>query len=42
MQKIEFICDIGTVESYLGKWGKIAIFSNNVAEILSKSMREER
>ena len=32
MQKIEFIGDIGIVQSYLGKWGKRVNFSNGIAE----------
>ena len=41
MQKIEFICDMGIVQSYLGNWGKRVNFGNGVAEILTKSMREK-
>ena len=41
MQKIEFIGDIGTVQSYLGKWKKIVNFDNTVAKIARKSMREK-
>ena len=42
LQKIEFIGDIGTVQSYLEKWGKRVNFGNGVAEITRKSMRESK
>ena len=42
MQKIEFIGDIATVQSYLGKWGNRVNFGNNVVEITRKSMRESK
>ena len=42
LQKIEFIGDIGTVQSYLEKWGKRVNFGNGVAEIARKSMRESK
>ena len=41
LQKIEFIGDIGTVQSYLGKWKKIVNFDNTVAKIARKSMRKK-
>ena len=31
-----FICDIGTVQSYLENWGKRVNFGNSVAKILTK------
>ena len=36
MQKTEFIGVIGTVQSYLKKWGKRLNFGNNVAKIARK------
>ena len=36
MQKTEFIVVIGTVQSYLPKWGERLNFSNGVAEIARK------
>ena len=39
---MEFICDTGTVESYLGKWGKRVNFGNIATKILTKSMRENK
>ena len=41
LQKIKFIGDIGTVQSYLGKWKKKVNFDNTVAKIARKSMREK-
>ena len=38
---MEFIWDIGTVQSYLAWWRKRVNFGNGVAKILTKSMREE-
>ena len=35
--KMEFIGVIGTVQSYLAKWGKRLNFGNGVAEIARKS-----
>ena len=37
---LEFICVIGTVTTYLGKWGKRVNFGNGVAEIQQKYERE--
>ena len=37
---LEFICIIGVVPTYLGKWGKRVNFSNGVAEIQQKYERE--
>ena len=42
MQKTEFIVVIGTVQSYLVKWGERLNFGNTVAEIVRKSMREKK
>ena len=42
MQKTEFIVVIGTVQSYLAKWGERLNFGNIVAEIVRKSMREKK
>ena len=39
LQKIEFIGDIGTVQSYLKKWGKRVNFDNGVPKIARKSKR---
>ena len=36
----EFICVIGTVPTYLGKWGKRVNFGNGIAEIQQKYERE--
>ena len=36
MQKTEFIVVIGTVQSYLAKWGEKLNFDNSVAEIAKK------
>ena len=36
----EFICVVGTVSTYLGKWGKIVNFGNSVVEIQQKYERE--
>ena len=36
----EFICVVGTVSTYLEKWGKIVNFGNSVAEIQQKYERE--
>ena len=36
----DFICVIGTVPTYLGKWGKRVNFGNGVAEIQQKYERE--
>ena len=36
LQKIMFICDMGTFQNYLGNWGKRVNFGNGVAEILTK------
>ena len=36
MQKTEFIVVIGTVQSYLAKWGKKLNFNNGIAEIAKK------
>ena len=33
---------IGTVQSYLAKWGERLNFGNTVAEIVRKSMREKK
>ena len=41
LQKIKFIVDIGTVQSYLEKWKKIVNFDNTVAKIARKSMRKK-
>ena len=38
---LEFICVIGTVLTYLGKWGKRVNFGNGIAEIQQKYEREE-
>ena len=38
---LEFICIIGVVPTYLGKWGKRVNFSNGVAEIQQKYEREK-
>ena len=40
MLNSEFICVIGTVPTYLGKWGKRVNFSNDVVEIQQKYERE--
>ena len=40
MQEIEFIWDIGTVNSYLENWGKRMNFGNSVTEIQQKYERE--
>ena len=42
MQKTEFIIVIGTVQSYLAKWGKRLNFGDTIAEIMRKSMREKK
>ena len=42
MQKTEFIVVIGTVQSYLAKWGERLDFGNIVAEMVRKSMREKK
>ena len=42
MQKIEFIGDISTVQSYLEKWGKRVNLGNGGAEIARKIMRESK
>ena len=39
---LEFICDIGTVSSYLGNWEKRVNFDNGVAEILTKVWERKR
>ena len=36
----KFICVIGTVPTYLGKWGEKMNFGNTVAEIQQKYERE--
>ena len=36
----KFICVIGTVPTYLGKWGEKVNFGNTVAEIQQKYERE--
>ena len=41
-KKIEFIVVIGTVQSYLANWGEGLNFSNIIAEIVRKSMREKK
>ena len=41
LQKIMFICDMGTVQNYLGDWGKRVNFGNSVAKILTKVWREK-
>ena len=38
--KLEFICVIGIVPTYLGKWGKRVNFGNSVTEIQQKYKRE--
>ena len=38
--KLEFICIISTVPTYLGKWGRRVNFSNGVTEIQQKYERE--
>ena len=38
--KLEFICVIGIVPTYLGKWGKRVNFGNSVTEIQQKYERE--
>ena len=40
MLNSDFICVIGTVPTYLGKWGKWVNFSNGVVEIQQKYERE--
>ena len=40
MLNLKFICVIGTVPTYLGKWGEKVNFSNTVAEIQQKYGRE--
>ena len=42
LQKTEFIGNIGTVQSYLEKWGKRVNFNNDVAEIARKGMRKSK
>ena len=39
---MEFIVVIGTVQSYLAKWGEKLNFGNTVVEIVRKSMREKK
>ena len=36
----EFICVIGAIPTYLGKWGKRVNFGNSVAKIQQKYERE--
>ena len=36
LQKIMFICDMGTFQNYLGNWGKRVNFGNGIAKILTK------
>ena len=38
----EFICDIGTVSSYLGNWEKRVNFGNGIAEIQQKYERKRK
>ena len=38
---LEFICVIGTILTYLGKWGKRVNFSNGVAELQQRYEREK-
>ena len=38
--KLEFICIIGTVSTYLEKWGKRVNFGNGITEIQQKYERE--
>ena len=40
MLNLEFICVIGTILTYLGKWGKRVNFGNGVAKIQQKYERE--
>ena len=40
MLNSDFICVIGTVPTYLGKWGKRVNFGNGVVEIQQKYERE--
>ena len=42
MQETEFIGIIGTVQSYLVKWGKKLNFGNTIVEIVRKNMREKK
>ena len=41
-KRTEFIVVIGTIQSYLVKWGERLNFGNTVAETVRKSMREEK
>ena len=42
LQNLNFICVIGTVESYLGLWGKIVNFGITIAEIQQKVWERRR
>ena len=42
LQNMNFICVIGTVESYLGLWGKIVNFGIIIAEIQQKVWERRR
>ena len=41
MLNSEFICVIGTILTYLGKWGKRVNFGNGVVEIQQKYEKEK-
>ena len=41
-KKMVLIGVIGTVQSYLAKWGEILNFGNTVTEIVRKSMKEKK
>ena len=42
LQNLNFICVIGTVESYLGLWGKRVNFGITIAEIQQKVWERRR
>ena len=42
LQNMNFICVIGTVESYLGLWGKRVNFGITIAEIQQKVWERRR